>query len=256
VISPLHTRVSGPPDAPVLVLGGSLGTTGEMWAPQTAALGRHHRIVAFDHRGHGGSLVPPGPYTFDDLGRDVLAALDGLGVDRFAYGGLSMGGTLGIWLAARVPERVERLVLLCTSAYYGGPQSWRDRAHAVRRCGTQSIADAVIQRWFTSTALRERPELVQRHRQMLVDTPDEGYAGCCEALATVDLRRVLTTITVPTLVVAGAEDPSTPEYPHARLLAGDIPAARLVVLPAAAHLASVERADDVTELFRAELATS
>jgi 3-oxoadipate enol-lactonase len=248
----LHATVTGPAGAPALILAASLGTTGAMWAPQVGPLAVDLRVITFDHRGHGSSPVPPGPYTMAELGTDVLDTLDALGIESFGYAGLSMGGTVGIWLAASAPGRIERLALLCTSACYGNPQGWLERAHTVRRDGTAAVADAVVGRWFTPQTARERPDVVARHRQMLVDTPDEGYAGCCEALAEADLRQSLAGITVPTLIVAGGSDPSTPEDPHARTLAGGIPGSRLTVIPDTAHLASAERPAEVTALLRGE----
>ena len=116
-MSSLNHLLSGPEEAPVLVLGSSLGTTLSMWDPELEALGRRHRLLRFDHRGHGGSLAPPGPWEIDDLGRDVLELLDSLDLQRVSYAGVSLGGMVGMWLAANAPERIERLVIVCSSAH-------------------------------------------------------------------------------------------------------------------------------------------
>lgn len=242
-MSPLSYVVDGPLGAPVLLLGSSLGATTEMWSPQVPALAHSRRVVRFDHRGHGGSPVPPGPYTIDDLGGDVLALADHLGIGRFHYAGLSLGGMVGMWLATRAPERIETLTLLCTSAFLPPAEAWLDRAATVRRAGLAAVAEAVLARWFTPAFTNVEP-----YRQMLLRTPVEGYAACCEAIAALDLRPDLGAIDVPTLVIAGALDPATPPE-MGRRIASAVPGARFVEVAGAAHLANVERADVVTELL-------
>ncbi|MFY1576422.1 3-oxoadipate enol-lactonase [Verrucosispora sp. WMMD703] len=244
----LHYTVDGPPDAPVLLLGSSLGTTGAMWQPQVAALAERYRVVRYDHLGHGGSATPAGPYTIDLLGRKVLRLLDDLSVTRVHYAGLSLGGMVGMWLAAHAPERIDRLALLCTSALLGPADGWRARAAAVRAGRLDSIADAIVERWFTPAFTATHPDAVAAYRNMLVSTPAAGYAGCCAAIAAMDLRPDLTAIRAPTLVVGAADDPATPPE-HAAAIAERIPSARLVVLDGAAHLANVEQPEAVTRLL-------
>lgn len=243
-----HATADGPDGAPVLVLGSSLGTTGEMWRPQLGPLTAHFRVVRYDHAGHGGSAPPSAPYTIAGLGAGLLALLDDLGLGRVSYAGLSLGGMVGMWLAAYAPERVERLALLCTSPLLGPAEGWRERAETVRRHGTGAVADAVVSRWFTPAFAATRPEVVAAHRAMLAATPAAGYAACCEAIGAMDLRPDLPRIVAPTLVVAGADDPATP-LPHAEVIAGLIPGARLRVVESAAHLASVEQPETVTRLL-------
>jgi 3-oxoadipate enol-lactonase len=242
--------VHGDPSSPVLVLGSSLGTTRAMWQPQLAALADRFYVVRYEHRGHGRSPAPPGPYVIDDLGQDVLALLDELGVDRYSYAGVSLGGMVGMWLASTGDLRVERLALVCTSAAPGNPAGWRERAAAVRAGGTAPIASAVTGRWFEqSWADRNRP-VVDRFIDDFVDQMDaEGYAGCCEALAGLDLRPRLAAITAATLVVAGAVDEALPAEPHARTIAHGVRGSRLEVVERAAHLATVDRADVCTPLL-------
>lgn len=251
---PLSARLDGPTDAPVLLLGSSLGTTGAMWEPQLAALAAAFRVVRYDHRGHGGSPVPAGPYTVGELADDVLALADRLGADTFCYAGLSLGGMVGMELAARAPERVDRLVLLCTSALLGPAQSWTARADAVRRGGTAAVADTVVARWFHPDFVAAHPDLLVGYRAMLASTPTEGYAGCCEAIRDMDLTDRLGAVRAPTLVLAGADDPATPPA-HGAAIAEGIPGARLVVVDGAAHLANVEQPDRVAELMLAHLTT-
>jgi 3-oxoadipate enol-lactonase len=244
-MSPLSYVVDGPSviDAPTVLLGPSLGSTVAMWAPQVPALSRRLRVIRFDQRGHGGSPVPPGPYTVEDLGQDVLALMDHLGLDRVHYAGLSLGGMVGMWLAAHAPQRIDRLALLCTGAHLPPARGWLDRAAAVRSGGMAAVADAVLARWFTPAfAVREE------YRAMLLATPVDGYAACCEAIAALDLRPVLATIAAPTLVIAGAEDPATPPD-LGRQIASAVPGATFELVAGTAHLANVERADVVTELL-------
>ncbi len=249
----LDCDLHGPDGSPALLLGGSLGTTRGMWDPQVKALPTDLRIVAFDHRGHGGSPVPAGPYTIAELGRDVLSLMDRLEITRASYCGLSIGGMVGQWLAANAPERIERLVLICTSAHLPPAETWHGRAAAVRAAGSPAaVADAVVGRWFTPEWAQRNPDAVSRHRQMVSKTPAEGYASCCEAIAEMDLRAGLRRIAAPTLVIAGRQDPATP-VEHGEAIAAAVPGARLEVLDDAAHLASVERAAAVNGLIASHL---
>jgi len=241
--------VSGPSGAPPVLLGGSLGTTLAMWDPQVNVLAGRWNVIAFDHRGHGGSAVPKGPYTIDQLGGDVLGLLDTLELQRVSYCGLSLGGMVGMWLAINAPERIDRLVLACTSGYLPPAAGWRQRADTVRAAGSaEVVADAVLERWFTAPYAREHPGVVAHHRRMVAACPAEGYASCCEAIGQLDLRPGLSGITAPTLVIAGEQDPATPPV-HARTIASAVPGSRLEVLDPAAHLSSVERAPAVSALI-------
>jgi 3-oxoadipate enol-lactonase len=240
--------VDGSPGAPVLVLANSLGTTVDIWEPQLPALARHYRVVRFDTRGHGRSAVPPGPYTIGDLGNDVLALLDGLGVARAHFCGLSLGGMVGMWLAAHAPERIDRLVLCCTSARPAAPEAWARRAATVRAEGTGAIADLVVSRWLTPAYASRHPGLVTRLRAMLTATPAEGYASCCEVIERLDLTAALPRIAAPTLVVHGADDPAILPS-HGADIAAAVPGARLTLVRHAAHLANVEQAGAVTALI-------
>ena len=248
----LHHVTEGPADGPVLVLAGSLGSTLDMWRPQVGPLSERFRLLRLDHRGHGGSPVPPGPYRMADLAGDVVALLDRLELDRVAWCGLSLGGMVGMYLASEYPQRISSLTLCCTSAYFPDKTPWRDRIAAVTDGGTAPIADSVVARWFTPDWAGAHPEVVAETRRMVSDTSDAGYLACCQAIEVWDHRDRLPAITAPTLVIGGAEDPSTPVEPHARTIAEGIPLARLEVLPAA-HLATIERAAEATPLIAAHV---
>jgi 3-oxoadipate enol-lactonase len=250
----VHAVEDGPADGPVVVLSNSLGTTLDMWDPQLSPLAGRFRVIRYDHRGHGRSPVPAGAYAIEDLAADVLALLDRLGVDRAHVCGASMGGQVGMWLAAHAPQRVDRLVLCCTSPSFGPPEAWAERAKVVRTEGTGAVADTVVARWFTPTFASEHAEVVERFRAMIASTPPEGYAGCCDAVREADLAGDLAAIRAPTLVIAGAEDPAVPGERTKELREG-IAGARLEVVDPGAHLSSVERADRVTELILEHLTT-
>ncbi|MGH9089907.1 MAG: 3-oxoadipate enol-lactonase [Acidimicrobiales bacterium] len=234
----LSYHLDGPAGAPVLVLGNSLGTTVELWDRQMAAFTDHFRVLRFELPGHGGSPAPPGPYTIAGLAGSVLALVDELGVDRFSYCGVSIGGMLGMWLAAHRPGRVDRLVLAATAPVLGPPEAWTERVATVRREGTGVLVSTLLERWLPGPYREAHPEVVAGVSAMIEGCDDEGYAGCCEAVAGMDQRPDLASIQAPTLVVAGAEDPVTP--PAACLeLAQAVPGAGLTCLPGAAHLANL-----------------
>ncbi|MGB3301422.1 3-oxoadipate enol-lactonase [Gordonia sp. (in: high G+C Gram-positive bacteria)] len=241
----VHTVISGRPDRPAVILSSSLGATHRMWDTQVSALEEHFQVIRYDTRGHGSSPVPAGPYSIDELADDVVALLDGLGIERAHFVGLSLGGMTGMRLAARNPERVDRMVLLCTSAHMPPAQGWLDRAATVRANGIASIAEAVVSRWFTPDYLTANVDRKQSYEAMVAATPDEGYAGCCEAIAAMDLRDDLAAISAPTLAIAGAEDPATgPD--SLRAIVDNISDGRLLVVPESAHLANAQQPEIVT----------
>jgi 3-oxoadipate enol-lactonase len=245
----VYRIVGGPYDGETVVLSSSLGSDHTMWDAQDSALQAHgFRTVLYHHRGHGGSPVPPGPYTIADLGGDVVALLDSLEIERAHFVGLSLGGMTGMWLAANAPERVESLVLCCTSSRLGPPEGWADRAQAVRRNGTESIADAVVSRWVTPGFAEQFTERFASLKEMLGDTPDDGYAACCGVIEHMDLTGDLPKITAPTLVIAGAEDLATPPE-HGQRIADLISGARLEIVDGAAHLGNVEQPARFTQLI-------
>jgi 3-oxoadipate enol-lactonase len=244
----LHYEFRGKRGSPALAFTGSLGTDLTMWLPQADVLKPHFCTLRYDIRGHGASEVPPGPYSMEDLGSDLVALLDRLGIERASLCGLSIGGMISMWVAAHVPDRVHRLVLCCTSAQLGPRESWLERAAIVRADGVQAVADAVLDRWFTPEFAQSHPDVIERMRAQLLATPREGYAGCCEAIAAMDLTGDLPSITARTLVVSAAEDPSTPPE-HGRRIAELIPGARFELVENARHIASIEQADVITALI-------
>src|SRR4051794_29840967 len=204
---PFHT-ITGPEDAPVLVLSNSLGATLEMWNPQAGPLAERFRLVRYDTRGHGRSETPAGPYSIDDVGGDLEELLDHLEVERAHIAGLSLGGMTAMWLAIHAPRRVERLVLLCTSPKLGPAQTWADRAATAREQGTGALVDATMERWLTEGFRAEHPETVSWMRTMFESVDDEGYANCCAVIERMDLVPNLDGVSAPTLVIAGAQDPA------------------------------------------------
>ena len=240
----------GPMDDPPVILSCSLGTDRSMWDPQTPALAGTHMVVRYDLRGHGQSPAPPGPYAISDLGQDLLALMDRLEIERASVCGVSIGAMTSIWTAANAPERVHRLVLCCTSARFGpeAAEVYRARAQTVRAHTVDAVADGALERWFTPGFRKAQPELMAQIRKGLTDTSSEGYAGCCEALAALDLHPALGSISAPTLVIAGAEDPATPPD-HGRAIADGIAGARFELIEGAAHLANIEKAELVTPLI-------
>ena len=238
----LHWRADGPAGAPVLVLLNSIGTSGDMWTPCVGGLAEQFRVLRIDARGHGES--PPSPpgtsCTLADLGRDVLDVLDELGIERAHIAGLSLGGITALWLAIHHPERARRLAVLCAAAYLPPASGWHERAAAVRAGGMAAIADIPQRLWITAGLAARDPEMLERLQGMQAAVDPESYAQCCEALAGTDLRADLGRVAVPTLLIAGADDPAAPPD-KLRAIADSIPGSRLQVLESAAHIATVEQ---------------
>jgi 3-oxoadipate enol-lactonase len=244
--------IDGPEDAPTVVLSNSLGSTPAMWDPQFPALAERFRVVRYDHRGHGRSPVPPAPYELADLGADVIALLNRLGLEQVRWCGLSLGGMVGMWMAINAPARIDRLVLCCTSARLGPPEMWADRAATVRAQGVDAIADAGIERWLSPGFIEREPEMAAEIRAMLVATPAEGYAACCGVIERMDQVPELGEIRAATLVIAAEDDPATPPE-HGALIASTVPGAQLAVVKDARHLATIEQPAAMTELILGHL---
>ncbi|USQ84511.1 3-oxoadipate enol-lactonase [Streptomyces phaeoluteigriseus] len=246
----LNHRAEGPTSAPPLLLGPSLGTSSALWDEVAPELSSTHRVIRWDLPGHGGSaadLIGAGA-TVGDLAGLVLALADSLGLERFAYAGVSLGGAVGLHLALHHPERVSSLAVICSSAHFNGSRPWRERAALVRREGLDSLADSADSRWFSGGFTV--PALVADHRRA-----DPGaYAACCDALAAFDLRERLAEIAVPTLLVAGRDDPATPPA-HLREIADAVPDATLVEIPGASHLAPAQCPRAVLTALRAHFGT-
>jgi 3-oxoadipate enol-lactonase len=240
----IAARLDGEAGRPVVVLSSSLGADHTMWAPQVEALVSRFRVLRYDPRGHGASDVPAAEASIERLARDVLDLLDAHGVERACFVGLSMGGMVGQWLGAHAAARIDHLVLANTAWTMGPPSGWVERIRDVRAGGMGAIVDSVVARWFTHGFRERSPEAVERVRQTFLATSPLGYAACCAAIRDMDQRASAASIAPPTLLIAGAEDPSTPPDRAAEIAAaierggGDV---RLVTLDAA-HLSNVEQA--------------
>jgi 3-oxoadipate enol-lactonase len=242
---PIHVQIDGPERAPVLMLSNSLGTTLHMWDDQVQPFTQHFGVVRYDRRGHGRSGVPKGPYAMERLGRDALAVMNGLGLKKVHWCGLSMGGMVGQWLGANAPDRIDRLVLSNTSSYFADKAAWHDRIKTVGDSGLAAIADRVMTLWFTKDFRDREPDTVAGMKEMMLSTPVDGYLACCEAVRDMDHREILGKITAPTLVIAGRHDPAT-TLEAAEFIRSRIPGAAMTVLEAA-HIANVEQPHDYAD---------
>jgi 3-oxoadipate enol-lactonase len=233
-----NVQIDGPDKAPVIMLSNSLGTTLHMWDRQISVLARYFKVVRYDSRGHGRSPVTGGAYSIAMLGRDALAIMDALSLDRVHWMGLSMGGMVGQWLLTHARERIGRAILANTAAQLGTPDMWNTRIRTVLSQGMGAIIPATIDRWFTLPFQAKAPGEIAKIVEMLGGTPAHGYAGCCGAIRDMDQRDSIRSISNPVLVIVGKHDPSaTPEA--GALIASSIRGARLVTLDAA-HLSNIE----------------
>jgi 3-oxoadipate enol-lactonase len=221
------------------MLSNSLGTNLHMWDDQVPALTRRFRLVRFDRRGHGGSAVPKGPYSIERLGRDALAVMDGLGIAKVNWCGLSMGGMEGMWLGANAASRIDKLILSNTASYFPDRTMWDGRIEVARDKGLVALVDGTIERWFTAEFRRRSPQAVARIREMFLATEVEGYVGCGAAIRDMDNRSLLAKVSVPTLVIAGRHDIGT-TLEAGQFIAEHIPGAKLAVMETA-HIANVEQ---------------
>ncbi len=251
----------GPAGAPVLVLGNSLGTSCAIWEPQLAAFRTRFRVLRYEHRGHGRSAgaggigqspAPAGAYTVAELGADALRMLDSRGVERALYCGVSLGGMVGLWLAANAPDRIAALGLCCTSAFLPPAELWAQRAAMARGGELAAVARQVVGRWFTPAFAASARAVQAAFQAGLAATDPAGYAGCCDAIARMDQRPSLSSITAPTLVIAAAEDPATPPW-HGAVIASGIRGSSLRVIRGAAHLANVSAPGPVTAALMTHL---
>jgi 3-oxoadipate enol-lactonase/4-carboxymuconolactone decarboxylase len=241
----LFYRLEGKAGQPVLILSHSIGTDHGMWAPQAADLLPHFQVLRYDTRGHGASDAPKGEYSIEELGKDVLGLVDALGIANFAFCGLSLGGAIGQWLALNKPQRLTGLILANTSFRFGPRENWENRIKAVLEKGMASIADMAMQRFFSLETVARGDAIVATARSVLLGTDPGGYAGCCAALRDFNSEKSLDKIQVPTLVIAGDSDVSTPWAGHGEILAREIPGARSLRLPAA-HLSNLEQPHSFT----------
>ncbi|NEV00049.1 alpha/beta fold hydrolase [Bradyrhizobium uaiense] len=242
----IRYRLDGPDDRPVLVLSNSIATNLHMWDRSAPAFTRCFRLLRYDTRGHGDSEAPVGAYSLDRLGRDVVELLDVLNIDRAHFLGLSLGGFVGQWLGIFAPERIDRLILSNTSSYLASELPFDDQIRAVLTArDMDAIADGFMRNWFPATMLAAPKEIVDEFRTMVLTTPPRGLAGCYAALRDVDLRRAISLIAAPTLVIGGESDTVT-RASHSEAIAAAIANAKLALLPGV-HILNVEQMDRFNE---------
>jgi 3-oxoadipate enol-lactonase len=234
----IHYDLAGPANAPALMFSNSLGATLSMWNPQIPALQKQFRVLRYDTRGHGQSSVTPGPYSIEQLARDVLALLDELQLERVHFCGLSMGGQTGMWLALNAQARLNKLILCNTAAKIGTAEVWSSRIEAVRQGSMKSVSTAVMERWFSASYRASSLDVVASTKLMLEGASPDGYIANCAAVRDFDVREAIAAIRVPTLVIAGTHDAATTPA-DGRYVAGQIAGARYVELDAA-HLSNIE----------------
>lgn len=242
-------RVDGAENAQPLVFISSLGTSLQMWDAQTETLGQSLRVIRFDTRGHGASEAPTGPCTIEQYAADLLTLLDTLGIVRAHICGLSLGGMIAQWCAIYHPERVMSATFANTAARIGSEQSWDARIAAIQSGGLESIRSAVLARFLSEEYRRNQPESTQRISDMLMATSPTGYIAACMSLRSADLRPHIPAVRVPTLILAGELDESTPPD-QARELHAAIARSKLVIFPATAHLSNIERPTEFSTLLR------
>ncbi len=246
----INCEMEGPSGAPVVVFSHSLAASTMMWDLQAGELRRTHRVLLLDTRGHGRSSAPAGPYSMEMLAGDVVRVLDHLKIDRAHFVGLSMGGMIGQVLGIRYPERLEKLVLCDTSSRVppeAGPV-WEERIRTAETRGMEPLASETLARWFSDDFRRKHPEITERIREMIVNTPVPGYVGCSRAISKFDVSGELLKIKAPTLVIVGENDPGMP-MEEAEKIKSQIRGAEIAVMPGALHLSNIEAA----ELFNRDL---
>jgi len=241
----IHYEWAGPEKAPVVLFSNSLGTTWRMWDPQITDFTRKFRVLRYDTRGHGESSVTPGPYTIELLSWDVVGLLDALALDRVYFCGLSMGGMTGMLLGANAAKRLHKIVLCNTAAKIGTPEIWNARIEAVRKGGMKVVAASVIARWLTPGYREGHPAETAAALAMLETANPEGYIANCAAVRDFDQREQLTTLLVPTLVLAGSYDPVTPPA-EGHFLVEHIPGAQYAEVPSA-HLSNIEAREEFNQ---------
>ncbi len=246
----LNYEMTGKEGAPVVMLSHSLGSNLGMWEPQRAALEPRYRVLRHDMRGHGASDVSEGAYSLEQLALDALGLLDALKIDRVHFVGLSIGGMIGQALALEHPDRFRSLVLCSTSAYLPPPARpiLQERIETARKEGLQALVDSTLERWFTPAYAQQNSPTLDRIRRQFLATPVAGYIGCSEAIGQLNFIGRLSRITLPTLIMVGAEDPGTP-VAASEAIHESIKGSKLVILPSASHLANIEK----SELFNRHL---
>jgi len=243
----INYQTFGDPNSPALVFSNSLGTNYGMWQKQFNYFKERFFVICYDTRGHGSSTAPQGPYTLQQLGKDVIALLDHLNISKAAFCGISMGGITGQWLAIHYPTRFSHVIVANTAAKIGQEQAWQDRAQLVREQGLQPIAATAASRWFTDPFIQSHSVVVTNLCNDLSAGSAIGYANCCEALAKADVRTELKKISIPMLIIAGTQDPVT-TVADGEFIQQQIPNALLAEINAS-HISNVELPDDFNQLI-------
>lgn len=251
----INYTLEGPTTGPVVTLSNSLASDLLMWEPQLPALTTRFRVLRYDTRGHGETDAPPGPYTLETLAEDTRALLQALSIARTHFIGLSMGGMIGQLLALQHPGLLHSLTL-CDTMSRVPPEArpmWQERIWTAQNQGMESLVEPTITRWFTAPFRAQRPGVIDQVRAMIRATPVAGYAGCCAAIAALDLTDSLAAITVPTLIMVGEDDPGTP-VTASRTMQEHIKGSELVILKSAAHLSNLEQPQAFNEALTSFLA--
>ena len=239
-----HYELAGPQGAPVLLFSNSLGTDLSMWDRQADALSGDFRVLRYDSRGQGQSVVSPIPYSIDGLADDVLVLLQELDIHKVDFCGLSMGGMIGMSLATCAPDRLGKLILCNTAPKIGTQQTWDTRINTVRDGGMAAVVEGVLERWFSADFRKTSAASIQGTREMLLRSPVEGYVGGCTAVRDMDARESITGIRVPTLIISGTHDPVTTPG-DGTFMSERIAGSVFKELPAA-HLSNIEAAEAFT----------
>ncbi|MDB5512571.1 MAG: 3-oxoadipate enol-lactonase [Enterovirga sp.] len=234
-----HVQIHGPETGPVLLVSNSLSSDLTMWDDQIPTWSQTRRVVRFDGRGHGRSVVSRGPYTIERLGLDAVAVLDALGIESADFIGLSLGGMVGQWVLTNRPARIRRAILANTAAHMGPPELWNGRIALAREGGMDATVEPTVTRWFPRSFHEEHPATIDRMRAMIRGTPLDGYVACCLAIRDMDQRATIRSIRTPTLIIIGANDPATTPA-DGQLIHAAIPTSRTLVLDAA-HISNVEQ---------------
>lgn len=234
-----HVQVDGPEGSPVLLLSNSLSSDLSMWDDQIPAWAEHFRVVRYDQRGHGRSVVSPGPYTIEQLGRDAVAVLDALGIAKAHWCGLSLGGMVGMSVLTHSGDRIGRAVLANTAAQMPPPDLWDGRMELARNGGMEATVEPTVARWFPQSFHEREPAAIDRMRAMIRRVPLDGYVASCQAIRDMDQRRTIEAIANPVLVVIGSKDPAT-KPDDGELIHAAIEGSEVAYLDAA-HISNVEQ---------------
>ena len=236
----LNYTVEG--SGPWMVMSHSLACDSSMWDEQAAVFRRNFKVLRFDTRGHGQSDAPEGEYTLDMLAYDVHGLLQGLGVERCHWVGLSMGGMIGQTFALKFPRMFATMVLADTTSRYA-PEAlplWQGRIKTAQEKGMEALVESTLGRWFTEPFRKSHPEVTARVSAMIRATPVPGYVGCCQAIPRINVTERLKEIKCPSLVIVGEQDAGTP-VAMAREIQAALPKSELAIIPSASHLSNMEQ---------------